>query len=252
MSPTDFVAVAATAVQRNGPLQPLEMLSTSAEVLGRPIVRSAQYWTIALSTLGRPRKLAFLACFAACFAAFFTAAEVGKTDLNVGKVLLGPLHLQGGVALLEQLPQTEFARLRLVTHGGSGLNDADLVRVLDLMARVVKRKKPFTVCWDFRTVALPQVSKQQFRMIRDWVGEYLLPWDTYAQAHSLLVSNVVVRAFLSLVVRVFKPPQPVRITKDDAIALEFAQSCCKEARSYVKSDYNLKAEDRAFGAKLFG
>ena len=252
MSPTDLVAAAATALQRNGPLQPLGALYTSYDVLRRPLVRSAHNWTIALSTLVRPRKLTLALAVLACFAASFTAAEVTRADLNVGKVLIGPVQLQGGVALLEQLPDTGVARLRLVTQGGRGINDADLNAILDLMTRVVKRKKPFTVCWDFRTLALPHLSKQQFVTIREWVGDYLVPWDTHAQAHAILISNVVVRTFLSLIIRVFRPPQPVKITRDDEVALEFAQTCCKQVRSYVKGSYDLAEEDRQFGAKLFG
>ena len=242
--------IAATAM--NAPSLPLNAVHTMYEVGGRPLLKSVSNWALALGTLGKQRKLALTIGLFLCFASYLNPAQDSTANLSLGKVLIGPVQLRGGVVLLEQLPEAgKIPRLCLVTHGKNSINDADLVAILDTLSKVLKRKKPFTVCWDFRTLAFPQISKSQFATIRTWVGKELVPWDTYAQAHVILVSNVIARGVLSIMLRIFKPPQPCKIAADEEKALDFAKTCCTRARSYVKASYDLAGEDKMFGGSFF-
>ena len=73
---------------------------------------------------------------------------------------------------------------------------------------------------------LPQISPKMMRMIRAWVDKNAVQWDTRVQAHALLLTNPLVRTVAQLVIRLFAPPQPVRIVRSEAEALAFHASCC--------------------------
>ena len=120
----------------------------------------------------------------------------------------------------------------------------------------------------------------QVQQVREFIEEYCEPFDRHVQAHIIILSNPVIRAFARLLLRVFEPPQvklpstslafphlpspphhlrltfissstrltftaspqPYLITKDDAAADEFASSCCNRPRSYLKASYNTTHE----------
>ena len=104
------------------------------------------------------------------------------------------------------------------------------------------RKQPLLLIWDVRSLTFPRVKMQQVQQVREFIEEYCEPFDTHVQAHIIILSNPVIRAFARVLLRLFEPPQPYLITKDDAAADEFAGRCCNRPRSYVKQSYDTKHE----------
>jgi hypothetical protein len=102
--------------------------------------------------------------------------------------------------------------------------------------------------WDVRQIAWPRISKPQYLRVREWVGEHVVAWDTHAQAHAILIHNPLARALVSIVLRVFRPPQPHKLVRHPAEAWLYAATCCPEPRSWVKGSY----DDRDNRYSLFG
>ena len=168
------------------------------------------------------------------------------------KLLLGPSPLgHGGILELEQLSRGEAAknplpRLRVV--GGRTFDEASLVQTYTFLNQVLKLRRPFTCVWDPRLVRWPALSGRMFKMIRTWVDAHAEQWDTHVQAHALILTNPVVRSLGRLVISLFAPPQPIRIVKSEAEALEWARTCCAKTRSWVKYSY----ADRDQRFSIFG
>ena len=91
----------------------------------------------------------------------------------------------------------------------------------------------------------PKISRKQLRMIRSWVDANAIKWDTRVQAHAMILTNPVVRSLAQLVIRLFAPPQPIKIVRSEEEAIEFARSCCKHPKSWVKDSY--ADRDQRFG-----
>ena len=164
---------------------------------------------------------------------------------SAARPLLGSVALgASGHAELERL--APLARLRVV--GGRVYDEASLVATYTFLDRVLALRRPFTVLWDPRRVLLPRLSGRMFGMIRAWVDRNAPLWDTHVQAHALLLTNPLVRSLARLVIKLFAPPQPVRIVKDEDEALAFHTSCCTKTRSWVKASY----ADRDQRFSLFG
>jgi hypothetical protein len=164
-----------------------------------------------------------------------------------------PLHLgpspigRDGRATLEKAPQRGQLP-RLVVTGGRVYDEEALVGTYSFFNRVLALKRPFTVLWDPRRVVWPALSSRQLRMIREWVDEHARQWDTHVQAHAVLLTNPIVRSLARLVIRLFAPPQPIRIVRSEQEALEFHATCCPRPRSWVKASY--ADRDERFG--VFG
>ena len=114
--------------------------------------------------------------------------------------------------------------------------------------RVLRLRRPFTVLWDPRGVRWPHLTPRHLRIIRAWVDANAEKWDTQVQAHALLLTNPIVRGVARLVIRLFAPPQPLRIVTSEEEALEFARTCCPRPKSWVKASY----ADRDERFKVFG
>ena len=84
----------------------------------------------------------------------------------------------------------------------------------------------------------PRVKGEQVQQVREFLEEYVERFDTHVQAHIIMLKNPVVRAFASLLLHFFEPPQPYKITNDDAVADKYASECCNKPRSYKKKNYN--------------
>lgn len=160
---------------------------------------------------------------------------------------LGPETLgHGGSITLERALPGGLPRLRLT--GGRAYDEAALVATYTFFDRVLALRRPFTVLWDPRRVRWPRISTNELRMIRRWVDRNAQAWDTRVQAHALLLTNPVVRSIAQLIIRLFAPPQPVRIVASEEEADAFAATCCPRPRSWVKASY--ADRDERFG--LFG
>lgn len=164
-------------------------------------------------------------------------ASGGSWTSTPHKILVGPLTLQGGVAQLEHHAGSRVARLRVVTHT-IWTNHTDLSSMLTIFKQSLARKQPFMIIWDARSLTFPRVRAEQVNQVREFVDEFAELFDTHVQAHIILLSNPVVRAFARVLLRFFEPPQPYIITKEDAAAEEFALHCCNPPRSYRKASYN--------------
>lgn len=152
-------------------------------------------------------------------------------------LLLGPAPLgHGGRAELEGAGRgMSVPRLRLT--GGSAFDDASLTTTTAFVDRVLARRRPFTILWDPRHLTWPRVTPKQLQAVGLWLEDNVVAWDTHVQAHTLLLSNPIVRGLAQLLIKVFAPPQPVRIVKNEEEALAFARTCCTKPRSWVKASY---------------
>eukprot|EP00316_Scyphosphaera_apsteinii_P016791 CAMPEP_0119307218 /NCGR_PEP_ID=MMETSP1333-20130426/7776_1 /TAXON_ID=418940 /ORGANISM="Scyphosphaera apsteinii, Strain RCC1455" /LENGTH=202 /DNA_ID=CAMNT_0007310711 /DNA_START=87 /DNA_END=695 /DNA_ORIENTATION=+ len=151
------------------------------------------------------------------------------------RLLLGPFALgHSGWAELEK-HHGQLPRLRVV--GGRVFDVEALVATYTFFDRVLALRRPFTVIWDPRSIVFPHVSSRLLREIRRWVDTNAVKWDTNVQAHALLLTNPIARSFAQLVVRLFAPPQPVRIVTNEEEALAFHKTCCQQPRSWVKTSY---------------
>jgi hypothetical protein len=125
---------------------------------------------------------------------------------------------------------------------GSVFDEEALEAATAFADRVLQLKRPFSILWDPRAISWPRLTTRLMRMGSEWAEKNALEWDTRVQAHALLVPNPVLASIASLLIRLFAPPQPVSILKDDDEARAFAQSCCARPRSWVKDSYDTRDE----------
>ena len=149
-----------------------------------------------------------------------------------------PGHAMG---LLQSLPRLRVTPGRV--HG-----EASAAATHAFFDRVLRLRRPFTVLWDPRGVRWPHLTPRHLRIIRAWVDANAEKWDTQVQAHALLLTNPIVRGVARLVIRLFAPPQPLRIVTSEEEALDFARTCCPRPKSWVKASY----ADRDERFKVFG
>ena len=168
--------------------------------------------------------------------------------MSAKQLLLGPSPLGHGGHLFMERPQHGVNLPRLHVVGGYKYDEIALVNTYTFFGEVLKLRRPFTCLWDPRPVRWPALSGRQLKMIRAWVDANSVQWDTYVQAHALILTNPIVRALARMVIKLFAPPQPVRIVKSEEEALQFARTCCAKTRSYVKRSY----ADRDSRFSLFG
>ena len=72
------------------------------------------------------------------------------------------------------------------------------------------------------------------------------------QAHAILLTNPIVRSIANVVIRLFAPPQPIRIVASEAEALDFHATCCRKPRSWIKPSYADRDQRFALANNLFG
>ena len=168
-----------------------------------------------------------------------SSAMINSPGLLIPRSSMG----HGGYLELEKPCDGMLPRIRLV--GGKIYDEFALERTQTFFNRVLKLGRPFTVLWDPRPVRWPKISRKQLRMIRSWVDQNAIKWDTRVQAHAMILTNPVVRSLAQLVIRLFAPPQPIKIVRSEEEAIEFARSCCKHPKSWVKDSY--ADRDQRFG-----
>ena len=182
----------------------------------------------------------------------YSPSSVQPVTADNIKLLLGPSSLgHGGTVQLEQISRGNALKNplpRLHVIGGRTFDEAALVQTYTFLNLVLKLRRPFTCVWDPRPVRWPALSGRMFKMIRTWVDANAEQWDTHVQAHALILTNPVVRSLGRLVISLFAPPQPIRIVKSEAEALEWARTCCAKTRSWVKVSY----ADRDQRFSIFG
>lgn len=147
---------------------------------------------------------------------------------------MGPVSLgHDGRAQLESAERL----LRLRVTGGRIFDEDALVSTYAFFDRVLTLRRPFTVLWDPRRVVWPRLSSDGLRRVRAWVDGNARRWDTYAQAHVIILMNPITRSLAHIVLRLFAPPQPTRVVRSEAEALAFHTTCCPHPRSWVKASY---------------
>lgn len=144
---------------------------------------------------------------------------------------------------LEQRGSSQVAWLRVVSHS-IWTDHHELEAVLSVLRQALRRKRPFLVIWDVRSLTFPRVNMAQVQQVRDFTYEFAEAFDRHVQAHAIILKNPLVIAFAHILLRFFQPPQPYKIVKDDASATEFASTCCLSPRSFVKASYDTEAEFR--------
>ncbi|EOD06953.1 hypothetical protein EMIHUDRAFT_445535 [Emiliania huxleyi CCMP1516] len=170
----------------------------------------------------------------------------GEQQASRGKVLLGPQSLaHGGRVVLERPEGLRHPILRI--SAGHRFDEDSVADAQAFMTRVLRQRRAFTVEWDPRGITWPRLSQGMMRRVHDWVEQHVKAWDTHVQAHVVLVRNPIARQLVRLLQRVFLPPQPTAIVRDEVEALAFVRSCCSgRPRSYVKSKQEYASRDARF------
>ena len=176
-------------------------------------------------------------------------ASPSHMRLMAGPVVVGSGRAPG-YAVLERPSAQGLPRLKVV--GGRVFDEAAIVSLYTFSGRVLGLRRPFTCLWDPRSVQWPKLTPSMFRTIRAWVDVNAKTWDTHVQAHAILLTNPIVRSITKLVIRLFAPPQPIRIVASEAEALEFHSTCCRKPRSWVKPSYADRDQRFALANNLFG
>lgn len=140
----------------------------------------------------------------------------------------GPLELKCCCASLEVHP--ELAEPRLILRAlPAKIEEAELQQMTVLLSDTLDRNLPFSVLWDLRQMRPP--SRAALRYGIDWMGENAEPIDELVQSTVIVASSPVVRAICSMILKVCRPPRPVRLCENDVAALEEARALLqKEAK----------------------
>ena len=178
----------------------------------------------------------------------FRGGDDASLAANRPPPILGPSTLPGGGTSELARPPPRTARPRLRGTPGRVHGEASAAATHAFFDRVLRLRRPFTVLWDPRGVRWPHLPPRHLRIIRAWVDANAEKWDTQVQAHALLLTNPIVRGVARLVIRLFAPPQPLRIVTSEEEALDFARTCCPRPKSWVKASY----ADRDERFKVFG
>ena len=109
------------------------------------------------------------------------------------RTVLGPSKLHGGVVQLERHPGSRVDRLRVVSHT-IWTDHKDLDSMLTIFQQALARKHPFMVIWDVRSLTFPRVRAAQVEQVRSFLGGFAVQFDTYVQAHIIIISNPGMRA----------------------------------------------------------
>jgi len=134
------------------------------------------------------------------------------------KLLLNPLELDCCAARLEQHPQLMAPRLVLKARPAN-IEVAELEQMCRLLRATLDRREPFTVTWDLREMRPP--SRAALRFGVDWMGKGMNkePIDELVQSTVIIASSPVMRAVCSWILKVCRPPRPVRLCRDDDAAI---------------------------------
>lgn len=172
----------------------------------------------------------------------FVGGDVADGSSLPQKILIGPVPLRGGVVQLERHAGSNVARLRIVTSTiWTDYRDCDAM--FTVFKQALARKQPFMAIWDARSLTFPRVKSEQVNQVRKFVDGHAEAFDTHVQAHIILISNPIVRAFARVILHFFAPPQPYLITKTDEAADEFAREiAARRPRSFRKRSYDLSHE----------
>lgn len=138
------------------------------------------------------------------------------------KLLLDPLELDCCAAQLQQHPELAAPRLLLQARPAK-IEVAELEQMCQLLRSTLDRKEPFTVTWDLRQMRPP--SRAALRFGVDWMGEGVNkdPIDDLVRSTVIIASSPVVRAVCGWILKVCRPPRPVRLCEDDDAALAVAR-----------------------------
>ena len=85
------------------------------------------------------------------------------------RTLIGPIVLRGGVVQLEQRGSSQVAWLRVVSHS-IWTDHHELEAVLSVLRQALRRKRPFLVIWDVRSLTFPRVNMAQVQQVCDAPG----------------------------------------------------------------------------------
>ena len=217
-----------------------------------PVARRPQTAAAKAPSLTRTRwtrgGFAAGACAALVMAVAFRGGDDASLAANRPPPILGPSTLPGGGTIELERPPPRASLPRLRVTPGRVHGEASAAATHAFFDRVLRLRRPFTVLWDPRGVRWPHLTPRHLRIIRAWVDANAEKWDTQVQAHALLLTNPIVRGVARLVIRLFAPPQPLRIVTSEEEALDFARTCCPRPKSWVKASY----ADRDERFKVFG
>mmetsp|Transcript_36926 Transcript_36926/g.61195 ORF Transcript_36926/g.61195 Transcript_36926/m.61195 type:complete len:516 (-) Transcript_36926:269-1816(-) len=155
----------------------------------------------------------------------------GNCDLEQTEpiMLFGPVDIGFGTFQLEKHPDLKLARLQLIARK-ERITDAGAEAALALFRQVLERGEPMTVMYDVRNLSVP--SSNQLRMGIDWVKRNSHLLDEYLQGIVVILTSWVVQTVANFLLNIFRPPQPVRVCKNEHEALQFCLDKCQVARSW--------------------
>lgn len=143
--------------------------------------------------------------------------------------LHGPVNHGCAFITLERHPRLSLLRIR-VDGRKPGFTDETLREMLATMEGLIERGLPVTVTYDLRTISLP--NPRQVRAGVAWCGAHKAQLDEQIQGITVILSSYIVAKMANLVLAILKPPQPTKICRDEAEAVDFL-AAVKGARSWA-------------------
>jgi len=144
--------------------------------------------------------------------------------------VLGPIDHGFCFITVEKNPALNLPRVR-VDGRKLPLTDQRLKEALSSIEDFVEKREPFTVTYDLRSVCIPNM--RQLKMGMRWCVEHKDALDEGMQGVSIILSSWLIAKACNLVLSVLKPPQPIKICKDEFEAVTFLAAKCQTPRSWA-------------------
>ena len=149
--------------------------------------------------------------------------------------LVPPLHLPFLDVTVETRTALPFPLLTVQTNGeGYGPPDvamADGKRMINYVLAFVTMAQPFVVMYDFRSSRWPPMALCQLGFRE--ADKAQKPWDASVQGIVIVFDSSIVRYFLSFMIGVLKPPQPIAFCSTPEDALVFLGGIEPKARVFA-------------------
>ena len=156
------------------------------------------------------------------------------------EAVLPAVHTPVCSVVLERRPSTlAFNLLRVTALPGTWEKGAeDVARILEACEAAIALGAPLLVLCELQDARLPPMTllRKLLNLILLW-GDRMGPrWDALVQGLAMVVANAFVRSFMTMVITLVQPPQPIVSAASTEEALSFL-STLREAKSYVKASY---------------
>lgn len=162
------------------------------------------------------------------------AAETSETCTSTGEngTLIGPFDHNFCSVSLEKRPELKLPRLDVISHKVAISNEAAEAALASLK-KVLELRQPLTIMYDVRNLSLPPSSV--IRIGINWVKTpaHTDLLDAHLQGIAVILSSRIVSGMVNWLLKIFNPPQPVRVVQSEQAALDFLRNNCQEERVWT-------------------